>query len=67
MAGRHPRYRGHCVPSGHSTVKDIHSYRNVEHTLGSDLQDNELSHYYRSEGCIPDGKIVSVSSLVFIN
>ena len=21
MAGRHPRYRGHCVPCGHSTVK----------------------------------------------
>ena len=20
MAGRHPRYRGHCVPTGHSTV-----------------------------------------------
>ena len=23
MAGRHPRYRGHCVPSGHSTVNRV--------------------------------------------
>ena len=30
MAGRHPRYRGHCVPSGHSTVNPlIHSPKHI--------------------------------------
>ena len=43
IAGRHPRYRGHCVPSGHSTVKiEICS---TEDPVGNynDLTSNESS------------------------